>query len=285
MIYKLMDGRRIRVVPLRGENEGTFEFETYHVTPAPEAQRVTDSVEYLSGDDAESRISALRIGNAIRFGAVYGGGPQLAHTGRPSRAPSRIAGALAVVATVGALSVVTSPDAATPTHLSDVTTAPVLTPSPTHMTPYRPTPRPSTHTTREGVRATLTAIPSTSLATPSTRPTKRHPIAKAPADIRITYYRNCTTNPQPCIDAGALTFYAGRILAGHNYMGYQWLSRVPVGRTVRVISGPMAGTYRVYGHLVIPRQGGAIPAFAGSPALVLQACEGSGTGFSLLHRI
>jgi hypothetical protein len=79
--------------------------------------------------------------------------------------------------------------------------------------------------------------------------------------------------------------YAGRILAGHNYMGYQWLSRVPVGRTVRVVSGPLAGTYRVYSHLTINRQGGSIPAFPGSPALVLQTCEGSGTGFSLLHRV
>jgi hypothetical protein len=79
--------------------------------------------------------------------------------------------------------------------------------------------------------------------------------------------------------------YAGNILAGHNYMGYSWLATVPVGRTVRVISGPLAGTYKVYGHLRINRQGGSIPAFPGSPALVLQTCEGSGTGFSLLHRV
>ncbi|MET9126958.1 hypothetical protein [Streptomyces sp. NPDC004528] len=212
---------------------------------------------------------------------------QLANTGRPSRTSFYGGLALATVTTAAALSTVLSvptPEKA-PKHLSDVATAPVVTPSPTSMAPYRPEPRRSSHTAREGVRATLKPSAVPHIVKPSRTSAKRHPIATAPADIRITYYRNCSANPQPCIDAGSLTFYAGRILAGHNYMGYQWLSRVPVGRTVRVISGPMAGTYRVYGHLVIGRQGGAIPAFAGSPALVLQTCEGSGTGFSLLHRV
>ncbi|MEU1037638.1 hypothetical protein [Streptomyces sp. NPDC005907] len=283
MIYKLMDGTRVRVVPLRGEAEGTYEFETYRFTPAPEALRVTDSVEYLSGADAEERIAALRIADAIRFGRVFGGGTQLAHTGRPSRLPFRAAVVAASVATVAAMGVVVhfDPQAPNGPSLSDVVTAPVVTPTPGTPQPYRPTPRPSTHTTREGKREALTRH----IVTQSTKPATRRPIAKAPADIRISFYRNCTGNPQPCIDAGSLTFYAGRILAGHNYMGYQWLSRVPVGRTVRVISGPMAGTYRVYGHLAIGRQGGSIPAFAGSPDLVLQSCEGRGTGFSLLHRV
>lgn len=208
---------------------------------------------------------------------------------KPSRTPLVGGLALAAVATAAAMSTVLSvaTDAQAPAGplLSDVVTAPVVTPSPTTMTPYRPEPRPTPHTTREGVRKTLTPSPSASLATPSTRPRTKHPIPKAPADIRITFYRNCSARPQPCIDAGALTMYAGNILAGHNYKGYQWLSRVPVGRTVRVISGPLAGTYRVYGHLTINRKGGSIPAFAGSPALVLQTCEGSGTGFSLLHRV
>jgi hypothetical protein len=193
----------------------------------------------------------------------------------------------ASVATVAALAVAIAPDAQAPASpsLSDVVTAPVVTPSPTRMTPYRPEPRPTPHTSRESVRKTLTPSPSASLVTSSTRPRTAHPIPKAPADIRITFYQNCNANPQPCVDAGGLTMYAGNILAGHNFKGYQWLSRVPVGRTVRVISGPLAGTYRVYGHLRLKHQGGAIPAFAGSPALVLQTCEGSGTGFSLLHRV
>ncbi|MFD5160992.1 hypothetical protein ACFWMJ_23435 [Streptomyces hawaiiensis] len=82
MIYKLMDGTRVRVVALRGENEGTYEFETYHVEPGTVPQRVTDSVEYLSGDDARNRVAALTIADGIRFMRVYGGGPQtLARTG------------------------------------------------------------------------------------------------------------------------------------------------------------------------------------------------------------
>ncbi|MFF3312528.1 hypothetical protein [Streptomyces sp. NPDC002952] len=281
MIYKLMGGRRVRVVPMRGEDEGTYEFETYHFAPAPDAQRVTDSVEYLSGEDAEARIAALRIGDAIRFGAVYGGGPELASTGRPSRTSFRAGVVAASVATVAAMGVVVYPNPQAPDgpSLADVVTAPVVTPSPVAPKPYRPEP----HTSREGEREALTQrVPH--LVTQSTKPATPRPVAKPPADIRVSFYRDCSSSPQPCIDAGALTMYAGRILAGHNYMGYQWLSRVPVGRTVRVVSGPLAGTYKVYGHLTINRQGGQIPDFPGSPSLVLQSCEGDGTGFSLLHR-
>lgn len=110
-----------------------------------------------------------------------------------------------------------------------------------------------------------------------------------PAPVRIAGYRDCTGNPQPCIDAGrGLTLY-GRdvgvsILAAHNYHGYQWLSRLAVGRTVVVNSGQLAGRYRVTGHMRLNRQAGPIPSFGGAD-LVLQSCEGSGTGFSLLHRI
>jgi hypothetical protein len=288
VIYKLMDGTRVRVVALRGENEGTYEFETYHFEPGTVPQRVTDSVEYLSGDDARDRVATLSVADGIRFMREYGGQPQtLAHTGRPSRAPARIAGVLASVTTVAALAVVLAPDADAPEYplLRDVVSAPVVTPSPNSPSPYRPEPRETRRTDRDGKRETLTPSPSPSIAKPSTTPATKRPIAKPPADIRISFYRDCSGNPQPCIDAGSLTMYAGRILAGHNYDGYQWLSRVPVGRTVRVISGPLAGTYRVYGHLYIDRQGGAIPSFAGSPELVLQTCEGRGTGFSLLRRM
>lgn len=110
----------------------------------------------------------------------------------------------------------------------------------------------------------------------------------APAGTRITAYRDCTGNPQPCIDAGSLTLY-GRdhgvsILAGHNYNGFQWLSRQPVGGTVTVTGGAVAGTYRVTGHMRLNRQSGALPDFGGAD-LVLQSCEGRGTGFSLLRRV
>ncbi|MFB7919351.1 hypothetical protein [Streptomyces sp. NPDC056061] len=206
----------------------------------------------------------------------------LATTGRPSRAPLQAAAITAGAATAVALAVVlsTSTDHPTPTP----TTTPHFSRSSSGIEPYRPIPEPRTtsHTSRMRERKALTerehiAFPSTSPATP-------HPISTPPADIRISFYRDCTGHAQQCIDAGALTMYAGRILAGHNYNGYQWLSRVPVNRTVHVIHGPLAGTYQVYGHLRIGRQGGAIPTFPGSPDLILQTCEGSGTGFSLLRR-
>ncbi|MEV7425213.1 hypothetical protein [Streptomyces sp. NPDC091212] len=204
----------------------------------------------------------------------------LAHTGRPSRAPLRVAGGIAGVATVMALSVVL----AQPTSYAP-TPAPYFSRSSSGVQPYRPTPeaRPTSHTTRAGERKALARKPE-KVARPSSTPSSKHPIPTPPVDIRITFYRDCTGHAQSCIDAGHLTMYAGRILAGHNFDGYQWLSRVPVGRTVRVISGPLAGTYEVYGHMRLSRQGGAIPSFGGAD-LVLQTCEGSGTGFSLARRV
>jgi hypothetical protein len=207
---------------------------------------------------------------------------RLAHTGRPSRGPFRAAAVTAGAATALALSVVLANPTSHPT--SDMAPAPYFSRTSEGVEPYYPTPEPrsSTNTSRHGERKALMVE---HIATPSTTPTTRHPIATPPADIRISFYRNCTGHAQECIDAGALTMYAGRILAGHAYMGYQWLARVPVGQEVRVISGPLAGTYEVYGRLRIGRQGGSIPTFPGSPALVLQTCVGDGTGFSLLRRV
>jgi hypothetical protein len=173
-------------------------------------------------------------------------------------------------------------NAPTPT-LSDAAkpTVPVVTPSPAQPKPYKPMPRATaTHPDRSGVRH------SASVAKPAATPKAKH-TGTAPADIRISFYQTCNGFAQKCIDAGALTAYntaATPILAGHNYRGYQWLSRVPAGKRVIVVSGPLAGTYRVYGHLRIGRQGGSFPSFGGA-SLVLQSCEGSGTGFSLLRRI
>uniref|UniRef100_A0AAU7GXB6 Peptidase n=1 Tax=Streptomyces phage Geonosis TaxID=3158856 RepID=A0AAU7GXB6_9CAUD len=138
-------------------------------------------------------------------------------------------------------------------------------------------------------RATVQATPAPErkAAPPRAPEATRKP--QKPAPIRIGGYRDCTGNPQPCIDQGrGLTLY-GRdvgvnILAAHNYHGYQWLSRVALGRTVVVASGPLAGRYRVTGHMRLNRQSGPIPSFGGAD-LVLQSCEGSGTGFSLLDRI
>ncbi|MGW1268146.1 hypothetical protein [Streptomyces sp. NPDC002491] len=271
MIYKLLDGTRVRARHM-GDDAGTVEFET--------CQRgETLSVLYLDGEEALNYLAHLTALDAIRFATVYGASAQtLATTGR-ARTVARAAVVGAAVVGTTVLSVLTPQTAPPFPGLYGATTAPVVTPSPVAPQPYRPEP----HTSREGKRETLTPSPSATLST-ARRMTGTRSQAPAPADIRISLYRDCTGHAQECIDAGALTFYAGNILAGHNYMGYQWLSRVPVGRTVRVISGPAAGTYTAYGHLRINRQGGTVPAFPGSPALVLQTCEGEGTGFSLLRR-
>ncbi|MEV4972014.1 hypothetical protein [Streptomyces scopuliridis] len=203
----------------------------------------------------------------------------LAYTGRSSRLPIRAAVVTASIATVAALSVVLSTEADAPSLR--MTPMPFVS-SAGPVEPYLPEPREPSLTSRQGARAGLTSREE--IAKPSVTPATRNAIATPPADIRISFYKDCTGHAQNCIDDGHLTMYGGRILAGHNYMGYQWLSRVPVGRTVRVISGPLAGTYRVYGHMRLSRQGGAIPSFGGAE-LVLQSCEGSGTGFSLLKRV
>ena len=112
------------------------------------------------------------------------------------------------------------------------------------------------------------------------------------AGLTISGYVNCSGDPQPCIDAGSLTYYAGnwangewsQLIAGHDYMGFEFLNSVPVGTIVEVVGGPAAGTYTVYDHMYIGRQGGDMPAFGGA-SLVLQSCQNSGTGFSLLRSI
>jgi hypothetical protein len=124
--------------------------------------------------------------------------------------------------------------------------------------------------------------------TPKAPEPRRKPVKPRPPVTTISGYRVCNSAPQPCIDGGSLTLYGqpygANILAGHNYQGFQWLSQLPVGRRVVVSTGPVAGTYQVTGHMRLNRQGGALPSFGGA-ALVLQSCEGSGTGFSLLRRI
>lgn len=278
-IYKSRDAAGIRVYA------DEIRPDTWAFT---QTQCGAEDVTYeLSGDEAAKELEMYRAADSLSFFRHFSAGPEtLARTGRPSRAPMRIASAAAFVTTLAAFGFVVAPDAQAPDTplLKDVTTAPVVTPSPNSPSPYRPEPREPRQTTRDEERKALAPMPSPTVVKPSQTPATKRPIAKPPADIRISFYRDCTGHAQECIDAGTLTMYARKILAGHNYDGYQWLSRVPVGRTVRVISGPLAGTYRVYGHLRINRQGGTIPAFSGGPDLVLQTCEGSGTGFSLLHR-
>lgn len=241
----------------------------------------------IGDDEAGVWVSAYTLDGQAWFPVTFDMGEdatvvreELAVTGRPSRAPLRVAAGAAFAFTSVALAAVLSQGGGN---------EPVMTPAPyfsvtsSGIQSYRPTPepRPTSLTSRQGLR---TALAKEGIASPSTMPATSHPIPVPPADIRISFYTDCTGHAQRCIDEGTLTMYAGRILAGHNHDGYQWLSRVPVGRTVHVISGPLAGTYDVYGRLRIDRQGGEIPEFDGAPDLVLQTCEGSGTGFTLLRR-
>lgn len=174
--------------------------------------------------------------------------------------------------------------------------APSAAPAHTVIAPS-PTAAPAT----KAVRAPLTASPAArhpKLPAPShrqrtaaPRPVVKHsPAAPAVRTTVIGGYAYCGRNAawaQKCINAGRLTLYypAGTpALAGHNYMGWSWLDDLPVGRHVRVTSGAVAGTYVVFGHIHLGHQGGTAPSFRGA-SLVLQTCAGSGTGFSLLHRI
>lgn len=129
-------------------------------------------------------------------------------------------------------------------------------------------------------------------ATPLAPGSAETPDIQESEEIVISGYVDCSGNPQPCIDAGSLTYYAGnwsngewsQLIAGHDYMGYAWLNSVPTGTIVEVQGGPASGTYRVYDHMSLGRQGGDMPRFNGAD-LVLQSCQGSGTGFSLLEEL
>lgn len=127
---------------------------------------------------------------------------------------------------------------------------------------------------------------------PTPTPAKKTVRAQSQRTVTVTTirsYRDCTGFAQKCIDQGYLTKYnPGRpTLAGHNYMGYQWMSRLPVGRVVKITSGSLRGTYKVYDHAWSKRarQGGKFPSKAYGADVVLQTCEPNGTGFSLLRRL
>lgn len=134
--------------------------------------------------------------------------------------------------------------------------------------------------------------PKEESGTPGTAPApEKEEEPSGPSTLSISGAVDCSGNPQPCIDAGNLTYYSGcwangecsQLIGGHDYMGFAYLNSVPVG-TVVTVTGPGAGTYEVYDHMWINRQGGDMPAFGGA-SLVLQSCSGSGTGFSLLRKV
>jgi len=177
-------------------------------------------------------------------------------------------------------------------------TVPVVTPSPTE-TSVSPSGAPKQarqEKTHESVSASPSASSERVRDTPRASASRRvesTPTSK-PAEVitTISGYAWCgagVANAQPCIDAGKLTLYypAGvTTLAGHNYMGYDWMDDLPVGRKVKVLSGSLAGTYVVYGHGSSARgsKGGKFPQAGYGAALALQTCTSTGTGFSFLRR-
>ncbi|MFC6236636.1 hypothetical protein [Longivirga aurantiaca] len=108
--------------------------------------------------------------------------------------------------------------------------------------------------------------------------------ASAPKTIYIKGYVNAPGS-QAAIDKCQLVLWSSSPLwlAAHNYCGYQWLAFVKTGTTVVVTSGVAQGTYRVYDHMRLGRQSGAMPST--NADLVLQTCVGEGTGLSLLRRV
>lgn len=108
--------------------------------------------------------------------------------------------------------------------------------------------------------------------------------ASTPKTITISRYVNAPGS-QAAIDDCKLVLWSSSPmwLAAHNWCGYQWMAFVKTGTTVVVTSGAAQGTYRVYDHIRLGRQSGAMPDV--SADLVLQTCVGSGTGLTLLRRV
>ncbi|MGD9957228.1 MAG: hypothetical protein AB7V23_14280, partial [Candidatus Nanopelagicales bacterium] len=110
------------------------------------------------------------------------------------------------------------------------------------------------------------------------------PTSTASKTITISRYVNAPGS-QAAIDKCNLVLWssAPNWLAAHNWCGYQWMAFVKTGTTVVVTSGAAQGTYRVYDHMRLGRQSGAMPNV--SADLVLQTCVGDGTGLTLLRRV
>ena len=110
-----------------------------------------------------------------------------------------------------------------------------------------------------------------------------------PKVVYIKGYSFCgwsVKEAQRCIDQGKLVRYkpAGvNTLAGHNYKGWYWIDDIPTGRIVKIQSGQLKGTYKVYGHAKV--YNGKFPKSGLGAAVALQTCEDSGIGFSFLRRV
>lgn len=112
---------------------------------------------------------------------------------------------------------------------------------------------------------------------------------KKPKVSTIKGYSFCgskVSQAQRCIDQGKLVLYypsGVNTLAGHNYMGWYWIDDLPKGRIVKIQSGGLKGTYKVYGHAKVYDK--KFPKSGLGADVALQTCEGSGIGFSFLRRV
>lgn len=182
-------------------------------------------------------------------------------------------------------------------YFPNVGTVPVVTPSPKSSVRSSGESADSRQEkTRESRERAPSASPSAVRSAPSrsaTSATRKSTPKKTIKVTTIAGYAFCGSavkSAQVCIDQGKLTLYypAGvNTLAGHNYMGYDWMDNLPVGRTVVIKSGGLRGTYKVYGHGWAQRgsKGGKFPANGYGAAVALQTCTKTGTGFSFLRKV
>ncbi len=127
--------------------------------------------------------------------------------------------------------------------------------------------------------------------TPPPRPVRPSGVSR-PAAPKVTYIKGYSfcgaklSQAQRCIDQGKLTLYypsGVNTLAGHNYKGWYWIDDLPTGRIVKIQSGGLKGTYKVYGHAKVYDK--KFPKSGMGAAVALQTCEDSGIGFSFLRRV
>ena len=94
---------------------------------------------------------------------------------------------------------------------------------------------------------------------------------------------------QATVDKGKLVTWMTSptcLLAGHDFMGWDWIDTIETDTVVKVTTGPCAGTYKIVGHKWQSQKGGPVPAWMSNYDLIFQTCTGkSGMGFSLAERV
>jgi hypothetical protein len=133
-------------------------------------------------------------------------------------------------------------------------------------------------------------IRATKKPTPKPVVTVKPPVVNVTTISGYSFCGSSVASAQVCIDQGKLTLYYPSgvpTLAGHNYNGWYWMDDLPIGRTVKIQSGSLAGTYVVYAHGTAARgsAGGTFPSAGYGAAVALQTCTATGTGFSFLRRV